>query len=450
MTILAMRNTDYFKNKRIIIVGLARSGFACANLLYNLGAEVSVTDNQDNGSTRSYALALKSMVRPRSPLTLSGVEVSNNIKIEIGRHSQDFIKGKDLLVISPGVPDTALPVALAGQFQIPMISEIELAWILCPATVIAVTGSNGKTTVTTLIAKMLEASGRKVFVCGNIGNPFCGEVEKMKSGDFVSLEVSSFQLEKIQEFKPKIALLLNFNSNHLDRYKGLQEYLDAKKRLFMNQDKSDYLVLNNDDHMVRELSKETKANVVYFSRAADLNPNQAAVLAVASILGINKELCLDVFKGFKGIEHRLEYVTEIDNITFINDSKSTTVESTIWAFENISQPIVLIAGGRHKGIDYSIISDLIQKKAREVILIGEAREKIKDALTGISSIDEAATLKEAVGLAFSKAKPGDCVLLSPMCSSYDMFHDYEERGKAFKKAVYDLNKAITYGARRAA
>jgi len=315
---------------------------------------------------------------------------------------------------------------------------VELAWILCPATVIAVTGSNGKTTVTTLIGRVLEAWGKKVFVCGNIGNPFCGEVEKMEAGDFVSLEASSFQLEKAREFKPKIAVILNFNRNHLDRHKDMQEYLDAKKRIFINQDNSDYLVLNHDDAVVRELAKQASSKVAYFSRAPDLNPNQAAVLAVASILGIKNDLCLKVFREFKGIEHRLEYVTEINNITFINDSKSTTVESTIWAFENISQPIVLIAGGRHKGIDYSIISDLIRKKTREVILIGEAREKIRSALTGAPSINESATLKEAVALAFSKAKSGDCVLLSPMCSSFDMFANYEERGEVFKKAVYDL------------
>ena len=417
-----MKNNDYFRHKKITVAGLARSGFASANLLYDLGADVSVTDNQDNDSTRTYASQLK----------------SKNIKIEIGRHSQDFIRGKDLLVVSPGILDTALPIAWAKQFKIPIISEIELAWILCPATVIAVTGSNGKTTVTTLIGKVLEAKGEKVFVLGNIGNPFCSEVEKMESGDFVSLEVSSFQLEKIHEFKPKIAVILNFGCNHLDRYKDLQEYLQAKKRIFMNQDKYDYLVLNCDDPVVKELAKEAKAKIVYFSKTQDLNPNHAAVLAVASILGINKELCLEVFREFKGIEHRLEYVTEINNVTFINDSKSTTVDSTIWAFKNISCPIVLIAGGKHKGIDYSIISDLIREKAREVILIGEAKEKIKSALEGFRAIDEASTLEEAVKLAFSKAKSGDCVLLSPMCSSFDMFLNYEERGKVFKQAVFDL------------
>ncbi|MFH1269777.1 MAG: Mur ligase family protein [Candidatus Omnitrophota bacterium] len=417
-----MKNKDYFKGKKITVAGLARSGLASANLLYDLGADVYVTDNQDNDSTRLHAVELK----------------SKDIRVEIGRHSQDFIKGKDLLVVSPGITDTALPIALARKFQIPVISEIELGWILCPATVIAVTGSNGKTTVTTLIGQVLEAQGKRVFACGNIGNPFCGEVEKMEAGDFVSLEVSSFQLETIHEFKPKIALILNFTCNHLDRYKDMQEYLEAKKRIFMNQDETDYLVLNREDPAVRGLAIDAKSRVEYFSWAKYLNPNQSAVLSVASILDIDRAVCLEVFRKFKGIEHRLEYVKEINNVTFINDSKSTTVDSTMWAFRDIQRPILLIAGGRHKGVDYSIISDLAIQKAREIILIGEAKEQIKSSLSEFSSFREASTLEEAVNIAYSDASPGDCVLLSPMCSSYDMFHDYEERGRAFKKAVLNL------------
>jgi len=426
-------NTDYFKKKRVTVVGLARSGFACANLLYDLGVNVSVTDNQDNDSTRAYALKLK----------------EKKIMIELGRHSQEFIKDKDLLVVSPGIPDAALPLVWAGQFKMPVISEIELGWILCPATVIAVTGSNGKTTVTSLIGKILEAKGKRVFVCGNIGNPFSGEIHKMKKSDFVSLEVSSFQLERIRGFKPKISVILNFSCNHLDRYSDMEEYLNAKKRIFMNQDKNDYLVLNSQDPIVKRLAKETKARVVYFSQTQNLNPNQSAVLTVGSILGIDRGLSLKVFREFKGIEHRLEYVREINNVTFINDSKSTTVDSTIWALKNIAQPVILIAGGRDKGVDYSIILDLLRRKVKGAILIGEAKGKIKDIFRGSIPIDEALTLEEAVSVAFSKAKPGDCLLFSPMCSSFDMFSNYEERGNIFKKAVYNLNKAITYGVRRA-
>jgi UDP-N-acetylmuramoylalanine--D-glutamate ligase len=419
-----MRNTDYFKDKEVIIVGLARSGLACANLLYDLGARVSVTDNKDCDATRLNASRLK----------------SKNIKVELGQHTQDFLKDKELLVVSPGVPNEALPVSWAKQSEIPVISEIELAWILCPATVIAVTGSNGKTTVTTLIGKILEAGGRNVFVCGNIGNPFAGEVEKMREADYVSLEVSSFQLENIQKFRPKIAVMLNFSANHLDRYKNIQEYLDAKKRIFMNQDKTDYLVLNYDDPVLKKIAKETKARIIPFSKEKIFNPNQSAVLTVGSLLGIERKLILDVFKEFKGIEHRMEYVAEINNIKFINDSKSTTVDSARWALENIDNPVVLIAGGKHKGVDYSVILDLARKKVRSVILIGEAKEKIKSAFGESLSTEEALSLEEATEKAYRKAKSGDCVLFSPMCSSFDMFSDYEERGRVFKKAVYDLAK----------
>ncbi len=423
-----MRNTEYFKNKKITIVGLARSGVACANLLYDLGAKVSITDNNDNETTRHNATKLN----------------SKDIKIESGKHSREFIKDTDLVVVSPGVPDTALPFVWANESGIQVISEIEVAWVLCPATVIAVTGSNGKTTVTTLIGKILEASARKVFVCGNIGRPFTGELAKMKEDDFVSLEISSFQLETIRTFKPKIALILNITSNHLDRYKSMQEYIQAKKRIYLNQDASDYLVLNSDDSILKELAKEAKARLEFFSEEGELNPNQAAVLTVGSILGIEKQLCLDVFADFKGIEHRMEFVAEEDGVKFINDSKATTVESAIWALKNILEPIIWIAGGRDKGIDYRIIGNLARRKVKKAILIGEAKEKIKDALKDALSVEHAVTLEEAVRNAYSCAQPGDCILLSPMCSSYDMFSDYEERGRVFKKAVFELVKEKTY------
>lgn len=417
-----MKNADYFKNRKVAIVGLARSGLACANLLYSLGAQVKVTDNQDSNSTRLNAAKLK----------------SKDIKLELGKHSQGFLKDRDLLVVSPGVTDKALPLVWAREFRIPVINEIEVGWILCPATIIAVTGTNGKTTVITLIGKILEASGKRVFVCGNIGNPFCSEVEKMEEADFVSLEVSSFQLEKIHTFKPKVSVILNFSFNHLDRHKDMQEYLQAKKRIFMNQDKTDYLVLNQQDPVVKELAKETKARVVYFSETQKLNPNQAAVLAVGTIFGADLSVCLKVFRDFKGIEHRLELVAEIKNIKFINDSKATTVDSAIWALKNILEPIILIAGGRDKGNDYSLILDLARKKIKKLVLIGEAKRKMQETFGGFLSVTEADSLEDSVKIAYANATSGDCVLLSPMCSSFDMFSNYEERGRMFKRAVLSL------------
>jgi UDP-N-acetylmuramoylalanine--D-glutamate ligase len=420
-----MIHTNDFKNKKVLIVGLARSGVACANLLVKLGAAgIAVTDNRDSEATRSFAAQLG----------------SKDIVVELGKHSRELLKDKNMLIISPGVPRDAQPVAWAHELNIPVVSEIEFAWKLCPATVIAVTGSNGKTTTTTLIGKILEASGKKVYVCGNIGNPFAGEVEKMQRGDFVSLEISSFQLEHIRAFKPHITLILNVSPNHLDRHKDMQEYLDAKKRIFANQDKGDYTVLNADDPVVKDLSRETRARVVFFSGQEGLNPDYAAVAAVGSILGINKELVLKVLADFKGLEHRMEYVAEVRGVKFINDSKATTVESALWALRNTQGPVVLIAGGRHKGIDYRALLPAARTKVRQAILIGEARPIMKKAFLGEINFEEAGDMEDAVRKAFASARPGDYVVLSPMCSSFDMFSNYEHRGRVFKEIVQKLVK----------
>jgi UDP-N-acetylmuramoylalanine--D-glutamate ligase len=419
-----MKNKDYFRGKNVLITGFARSGLASANLLYDLGANVSVTDNQDNLITHQNLKELK----------------SQKIKIELGKHSREFIKDVDLLVISPGVPNNALPILWAREARVPVISEIELAWILCPAQIIAITGTNGKTTVTTLLGKIIEASGKRVFTCGNIGKPFSSEVDKMREGDFVSLEVSSFQLENIDKFKPNVSVVLNLSRNHLDRYNDMQEYLEAKKRIFKNQDSSDSLVLNYDDPVIRDLSRDSRAKIVYFKKEAGLNPNQSAALVIAAIFNIERDLVFNIFRDFKGVEHRMEEVSELDGVRFINDSKSTTTEATVWALKSLSCPVILIAGGREKGNDYSEVLKLARGKVKSAILIGEAKDKIREAFTGVVDTEFAATLGEAVKKAVSLAPKGDCVLFSPMCKSFDMFPNYEERGKAFKSIVSDLSK----------
>lgn len=421
-----MRNAEYFRNKRITIAGIARSGVACAELLSDLGSDVGVTDNQDNPVNRLAASRLQ----------------KHSIKTELGRHTVEFMRKSDLVIISPGVPDSADPVVWANEFKIPVISEIEAASILCPAPIIAITGTNGKTTVTTLIGRILEACGKKAFVCGNIGNPFSGELKNIQPDDFVSLEVSSFQLEHINTFKPKISVILNISRNHLDRYNNMQEYLDAKKRIYMNQGADDYVVLNSGDPQIRVLADQLKAKAVFFSQDKDFNPNQAAVLAVGSILGIDKDIIIKVFTDFKGVEHRLEEVAEINGIKFINDSKATTVDATIWALKSTPEPVVLIAGGREKGNDYNSIVELAKHKVKRAILIGEAREKIGAAFGGLFPVEEAASLEDAVGMAFLAASAGDRVLLSPMCKSFDMFRDYEDRGRLFKEAVKRLADSV--------
>ncbi len=416
---------SHYKDKKVVVIGLARSGIAAAHLLQKAGAEVFVTDSSSNDKLKE----------PAKDLTRYG------IKVELGGHTIDFIRDKDLVVISPGVSDKSQAIIWANEFKIPIISEIELAWQNCAAKVIAVTGTNGKTTVTSLIAEVLKASGKKSYALGNIGTPFSLEPGNLKPTDFVSLEVSSFQLERIVKFKPQVALILNLAPDHLDRYKNVSEYLSAKKRVFLNQDQNDYLVLNHDDPALRALAKEARARVVFFSsqdNPRNLNPNQLAVMAVARVLGIAENICGEVFRNFKGVEHRLEQVRVLKDIEFINDSKATNVDSAVWALRSTSRQAIMIAGGRDKNIDYGAISDLVKKKVKLLVLIGEAKEKIRSVLGGIVPIKEALTLDEAVNLSYAQAKGGDCVLLSPMCASFDMFENYEHRGRVFKEIVNKL------------
>ncbi len=416
-----MRNTDFLKGKGVLIVGLARSGASCARLLSGLGARVRVTDNQDNASTRNNAQGLFAL----------------GVKLELGRHSREFLEGVTMVVVSPGVPNDSLPVLLAREKNIPVVSEIELSWQLCPSTVIAITGTNGKTTVTTLVGRIIEGCGRKVFVCGNIGTPFSSQVDRMETGDFVSLEVSSFQLENIDRFRPKVSAILNLSANHLDRYGDMAEYLQAKKNIFRNQDSSDFLVLNSNDPQVSGLGKECRAKTLYFD-SLSLNANYAAALTIASALGFDRGRAVEALRGFAGVEHRMEKVSEVKGVLFINDSKSTTTEATVWALKNISSPVILIAGGREKGNDYQVVARLAQDKVKLAFLIGESKERIRRAFADKVETDFASTLEEAVKKAFSAASPGDCVLFSPMCKSFDMFLNFEERGTFFKRAVTGL------------
>ena len=419
-----MKNIENFKGRKITVVGLARSGLACAKLLLKLGAKVKVTDNVENAVRSDYA----------RQLTQEGAAV------ELGRHSESFIKGADMVVVSPGVPGKALPFVWAKAAGIPVIGEVELAWQACPAAVIATTGTNGKTTVTELIGRVISASGKRAHVCGNIGNPFSGEIEKMREGDFVSLEISSFQLETVKTFKPHVALILNFTSDHLNRYSNMDEYLRAKKRIFMNQDENDYLLLSSSDPVLKEAAREARSKVVFFDdkKGRDLNPNQLAVMAVADILGINKDVAAKVLGDFKGLEHRLEYLEPINGVDFINDSKSTNVEATVWALNYLTRPMILIAGGSDKGLDYSPMKALMRGRVKNLILIGQTREKIARDINGAVPVEEAATLADALRLAYAHASKGDCVILSPMCASFDMFQDYEHRGRVFKEEVEKL------------
>lgn len=414
-----------YRDKKVTVVGLARSGLAAAGLLKRLGAEVTVTEEKISEGLERLALEF-------------GKE---GIAVELGEHSRAAVRGRDFLVLSPGVKPDALPVVWAGQEHIEIISELELASSVCPATIIAITGTNGKTTTTTLVGEVLKASGRKAFILGNIGTPFSSCVLEMKKDDYVSLEVSSFQLEAIRSFHPRVAVILNLTPDHLDRYRDVPEYLEAKKRIYMNQDRQDWLVLNETDEALKTLAGQAPSGVLFFgknSQDADFDQNQQAVLAVSAALGIDRRVCMEVFKDFKGVEHRMEFVRVFDGVEYVNDSKATNIDSTVWALRNAKKPVVLIAGGRDKGSDFMSIADLVRKKVRFVVLLGEASDRIAAAWHHILPLEQATSFEQAVQSARQHARAGECVLFSPMCKSFDMFTDYEHRGRTFKELVHKL------------
>ncbi len=420
-----------FRDKNIVVVGMARSGISAARFLRSCGANVFITEKNISKKLEDAANMLK-------------VE---GIFVECGTHSKGLIAKKDLVVLSPGVRMDSEPAQWAGELGVELISEIELAASVCPAPIIAITGTNGKTTTTTLVGEIIRASGRRAHVLGNIGTPFSSAVLDIKKEDYVSLETSSFQLEAIKKFKPKVAVILNLTPDHMDRYSTVEEYLGAKKRIFLNQDNSDCLVLNYSDPSLLNIAREARSRVEFFNKEPwekEFNQNQMAVLAVARVLNIDKKICEEVFKNFKGVEHRMEFVRELNGIEFINDSKATNIDSTIWALNNIKKPAVLLAGGRDKGSDFAAIKELVKEKIKEVVVAGEASERIFSAWSAILPVTKANTFPEAVSLAFQKASSGEIVLFSPMCKSFDMFTDYEHRGRAFKELVQKLTPNLSH------
>jgi UDP-N-acetylmuramoylalanine--D-glutamate ligase len=429
--------------RNVVIVGLAKSGLAAARLLAKQGDAVFITEIKDNAYTRSSA----------NSLIEEGITSRSNI--ELGSHTRRFIGIADLVVISPGVRSDSLPVKFAEERGVSVISELELGYSFCPAPIIGVTGTSGKTTVVTLIGKMLIAGGRDAIWAGNIGNPLSGEIERIKSSSIVVLEVSSFQLERIKNFSPKISVILNISVNHLDRHKDMEEYISLKSRIFSNQGEGDVLFLNGKDAALRKISKNIKRPRVEFfdeyrnfvKRLNIVNEDYLAAMSIASEQGVSEKTMLDVIAGFKGIEHRLEYVGTINGIDFINDSKATTVSSVEWALKTLNGKLILIMGGRYKGGDFSELNYLIKEKVDCVIAIGEAESRIRHDISPVKAVIEGGSLDRAVQQAFENARPGYKILLSPGCSSFDMFENYEERGKAFKNLCARLNLAKSYEAR---
>lgn len=447
-----------FKGKKIAVIGLAKSGASAALLLKKLGAQVWATDSGDSAGLRE----------------TKGLLEEKKIKVELGLHTREFIEGKGFAVISPGVAEDSQVLKWAAEYKVPVIGEIELGYICCKAPIVAVTGTNGKSTTVTLIGEILKNGGKRAVVCGNIGNPFCGEIAGVKKNSVVVLEASSFQLESVKSFKPHVAVVLNISQNHFDRHPDLAAYISAKSRVLENQGKDDWAVLNYDDPLVRKLKAKTKAKTLFFSRkdkkaaaffengsvfisrgrqaqkicsASELKikgahniENALACLCVASIFGISPKKIKESLLAFKGLEHRFEHVSTVRGVEFINDSKGTTVLATIMALESCEKPVILIAGGHDKGSDFRKARHAVGAKVKKLILIGEAKEKIKDHLMGAAPCISADTMEDAVKKAFLEAEEGDCVLLSPMCASFDMFRNFEERGRAFKEIVRALER----------
>ncbi len=446
-----------FKYKDAVVVGLGRSGLAAARLLKRKGVNVRVTEISDSGSEIKERMKLLS---------------DEGIEVETGRHSLSLIDGADLVVVSPGVSQEVTFISYARKRRVPIIGELELAAYFCKAPLIAVGGTNGKSTTVTLLAEILKKAGRSALIAGNIGHPLCDFVDELSSRDLVVVEVSSFQLETIKSFKPWIAILLNITPDHLDRYnKSFDDYAQTELLLFKNQSTDDYSLLNDDDPIVRGAS--TRARVIRFSLRNELSEgvfikdgwvcsrfdrteniilrceeiklpgmhnleNILSAVGAATICGISYEDIGVVLREFRGLPHRMEFVRNVRGVNFINDSKGTNVGAVLRSLESISSPIILIAGGRAKEADFSLLRKSVKAKVKVVILLGEAQKIIEKGLMGTVQFKRANSMEEAVRLAHSLAEEGDTVLLSPGCSSFDMFANFEERGEVFKKAVKEL------------
>ncbi|MCD6224106.1 MAG: UDP-N-acetylmuramoyl-L-alanine--D-glutamate ligase [Deltaproteobacteria bacterium] len=429
------------KNKKVLVVGLGISGLAVARFLKNRGAVVTVTDMAVEERLSDYARKICAM----------------DIKLELGNHCIKTFESAELVVISPGVPHTIKPVKQAIAKGVPVIGEIELASRFIDEPVIAITGTNGKTTTTRLLGKMLEYSGIKVFVAGNIGNPLIEYVDIREKAEILVVEVSSFQLDTIDMFRPKIGVLLNIAEDHLDRYPDFAAYAASKGRLFTNQQKSDTAILNDKDSLVREVTGNINSKKVYFSDqpgvgsglealnisnkyfAARHNKENAHAAALAALeAGGNLDGIRTALDRFKGEPHRLEYIVTINDVMFYDDSKATNIAAVARALEFFNKPVSLIMGGRDKGGDYLTLRGAVEKHVKKLVVIGEAKEKIISALGDTVNAEQASTIEEAVSAAYKAAEPGDAVLLSPACSSFDMFKSYKERGKRFRMAARSL------------
>jgi UDP-N-acetylmuramoylalanine--D-glutamate ligase len=444
------------KGKKVLVVGLGKSGLAAALFLRRRGAQVTVSDLR---SAQALSKEIPSLLEA-------------GISVEAGGHGLLTFRRQDLIVVSPGVPLSTPELVQVRTLGLPIIGELELAARFLQGDVLAITGSNGKTTTTTLCGEIFSASGRKTLVAGNIGLPVIEVVDQSAPGTWSVLEVSSFQLETTDSFHPHIATILNITPDHLDRHGTFENYVAMKEKIFANQTSEDYLILNGDDPVTQQAASRARSQVVWFSRSKIVRrgafvhngvvmfraseqstpvpvlpvaeiplkgqhnvENVLAAVCAASVAGIPAEVIARTVKSFHAVEHRLEFVASIHGVEYYNDSKATNVDATAKAIAAFPANIHLILGGKDKNSDYSQLNPLLKERVKAVYTIGSAAEKIEGQITGVTKVTRAETLEAAVDLAANHATAGDIVLLAPACSSFDQFENYEQRGKVFKQAV---------------
>ena len=450
--------SNEFKNKKISVIGIGKSGIAACALLRKLGAYVFISDSKKSDALQEEIRTLTEM----------------SVEYETGGNTKRILE-TSMIVVSPGVPLDIPVLKEAIAKKIPLIGEIELAYLTHPKGWIAITGSNGKTTTTTLTGLILAKGKVPSRLAGNIGIPATENILEYPKNGLMAAEISSFQLETTEKFKPEIAAVLNLTPNHLDRYPVVDAYYDAKKRIAMNMTRKDTLIINNDDKRLCEwaVAMKDKVTIMRFGlqeiegkgawlendcfmyklngKAVSLMPvagsgirgphniaNQLVAILIGKLKGIEDADIIDVLKNFKGVEHRMEFVRELRGVKFYNDSKATTVESLSYALKSFTDPVYLIAGGHDKGSTFELLNDEIKMHCAAVILIGEATEKMAAAWKDTVRIEKAGTLEEAIQKGYKQARPGETVLLSPACASYDMFRNFEDRGRKFKEAVMKL------------
>lgn len=445
-----------YNGKKALVCGMAKSGIAAAKLLKRLGAKVTLQDMKKREDISADVLSLE----------------NEGIVLYTGANPDDIACEQDIIVLSPGIPCDLPFIAAAEEAGVNVISEVELAYGLTPCPITAITGTNGKTTTTTLTGEIMKAIYPETAVVGNIGIPYSDEVQRLTEKDWVVAEISSFQMEKAKEFHPHISAVLNITPDHLNRHKTMEVYIAMKERVFAKQTEEDFCILNYSDAICRKMADKTAAKVFFFSSSEKLeegiyldgenievrwgeinetliNVNDLQILGVhnhenvmaAAAAGICAGVALDtirsVLKSFAGVEHRIEYVATVDGVDYYNDSKGTNVDASIRAVLAMKKPIVLIGGGYDKGSSFDGWTQLFPGRVKHLVLIGVTAPMVRASAEkfGFTAISDCETFQEAVDLCRAKAEAGDCVLLSPACASWGMFDNYEQRGNMFKEQV---------------